>query len=345
MMSSPGDGPLVSVVVPSYDRPEFLRSAVESVLRQTYEPVEVIVVDDASAEPGTDALDGVSADSVRRLEVIRHDENRGGAAARNTGIDHSDGDLIAFLDDDDLFLGEKIRRQVAAIQSVEDERAVAYSGSYLLKRDRVSVSHPPDHQPDDLTKELLLNNVVGSFSNVLVTRDAVEAVGPLDESFPSLQDTEWYVRLSRECRFCPVDEPLAVRRIKRSHDRLGLDRETTMEVAYPLFLEKFESTAAEYGEAFRREFCGRIHYRIGRYYLAGEQYGPARRHLLRAAVAYPWSSDHLKYAAVGLGGPLTYRLASTLVGGAGGRTGAATPSEMTLTELAEKHQVVADLLD
>ncbi|MFZ1988674.1 MAG: glycosyltransferase family 2 protein, partial [Alphaproteobacteria bacterium] len=97
--------PRVSVVIPVYNRANLICRAVESVLRQTYSPYEVIVVDDASSDKSA-----AIAEAIRdpRVQVIRNEVNRGGGAARNIGIDAALGDYIAFLDSDDMWHRDKL---------------------------------------------------------------------------------------------------------------------------------------------------------------------------------------------------------------------------------------------
>ena len=98
---SNSDAPLVSVVLPTYDRPALVRKAVASVGAQTYPNVELLVVDDCSPTPVEQALEGLSLGPSIAVRVLRHEENRGGNAARNTGIRVAAGEYVAFLDDDD----------------------------------------------------------------------------------------------------------------------------------------------------------------------------------------------------------------------------------------------------
>ena len=101
--------PVVSVIIPTYNRAHLIGRAIRSVLDQTYQDWELIVVDDAS----TDDIPGiVKGFTDGRVKYIRHDENKGAAAARNTGIQAARGAYIAFLDSDDEWLPEKLERQV-----------------------------------------------------------------------------------------------------------------------------------------------------------------------------------------------------------------------------------------
>src|SRR5258705_13939604 len=102
----------VSVVIPTHNRSEFLRSAIASVLGQTYQDFELIVVDDASTDSTAEV---VVSFNDSRIKFIRHQTNQGGSAARNTGIRASKCDYIAFLDDDDEWSPRKLSKQVEVL--------------------------------------------------------------------------------------------------------------------------------------------------------------------------------------------------------------------------------------
>src|SRR5262245_46961170 len=101
--------PKVSVIIPTHNRADFLRDAIFSVLNQTFQDFEIIVVDDASTDNTSEVI---GAFNDERIRYLRHDTNKGGSAARNTGILNSQCDYIAFLDDDDQWLPEKLAKQV-----------------------------------------------------------------------------------------------------------------------------------------------------------------------------------------------------------------------------------------
>jgi len=113
--SGQATAPSVSVVIPTYNRLGTLPRALESVLRQTYDDIEVIVVDDCSADGSWEYLQSISDP---RLRVVRHETNRGGSAARNTGIKAARADLIAFQDSDDEWLVTKLATQIEEYRRV-----------------------------------------------------------------------------------------------------------------------------------------------------------------------------------------------------------------------------------
>jgi glycosyltransferase involved in cell wall biosynthesis len=241
---------LVSVVVPTYNRPNRLRRSVSSIIDQTYRPIEIIVVDDCSETPATDVLDQYNGDDIT-ITIVRHEQNQGANAARNTGIQHSSGEFIAFLDDDDEWYPLKLQRQVEEFDNSDDNLGVVYSGIDVDRKNKKTYN--PATEGGSLTKQLLKRNVVGTFSTVLVRQSVIDQVGTLDERFPSWQDKEWYVRLSQHCEFKPINEPLIVRHMS-GDGHLSDDFEQLSTETYPLFVEKFDSLARSFGGLYYRQW-------------------------------------------------------------------------------------------
>lgn len=293
-----GDRPLVSVVLPTYDRPSYLQSAVESVLDQTYEPVELVVVDDHSEQPAAATLDGMDLDALSAVRIRRHESNRGVNAARNTGISAATGEYVAFLDDDDQWMPEKTARQVAVLESAGPDVGVAYTGVRTVLPDGTG-TRIPSTVCGDMTKALLCRNVVGSMSVVMVRADLARTV-PLDESFPAWADLAWYVDLSLETGFRRFPEPLAVYEFT-SHGRLSDDL-SKKRAGYERFLERFDPVAAEYGRWFRRKMRACAAFRLGKSAMGTGDYAAARRLFATALARYPLEPTfgvHLVAAAGG----------------------------------------------
>lgn len=304
------DTPLVSVVIPTYDRPDRLLGAVESVLKQTYEPIEVLVVDDHSPTPVIEQLDGELSrrfDRGKRLQIVRHEENRGANSARNTGIRESTGNYVAFLDDDDRWCSEKVERQVQMFARSSDSVGVVYTGVWNVdgagkKRKKIvpSVS-------GKVTKQLLTGSAVaGSFSRVMVRSSVIEEAGLPDEQFPSWQDREWYIRLSLHCEFEYVAEPLTVR-VLSEHDQISGDFEAKRDVTFPLFVEKHRDLAAEYGPAVERRFIADRTKAVGTAGLRAGEYSDALRFLSKSIRLHPTDLTPYLYLVLGIGGPRLFR--------------------------------------
>lgn len=196
--------PRVSIVIPAYNRVEMLRRAVASVLAQSWRDLEVLVVDDGSAH---DIAAILSAFDDPRLKVIRHDTNRGASAARNTGIQAAAGEFVAFLDSDDEWLPNCVERRLASFDAAGPETVVAYAGVRVVP----PVKPPRDqYLRGDLSQALVVRNVIGSTSCVMARRTALLAIGGFDETLPSCQDWDLYIRLARLGPFEVVEELLVL---------------------------------------------------------------------------------------------------------------------------------------
>lgn len=293
--------PLVTVVITTYNRPSYLADAIESVHEQTYRPIELVVVDDHSDTPASSVLDTCSLEEFSNVECIRHDENQGANAARNTGIWNASGEYVAFLDDDDTWFPTKIETQVDVLQE-HDDVGVAYTGARNLEGDDTSVYIPSEVEAN-LTKELLCRNVIGTLSAVMVRTDIARET-PLDEQFPSWADLEWYVRLSLKTKFFRIPEPLVVYEFE-SHNRLSDDLEKKR-VAYRRFLREFDDLAAQYGKLFRRKMRAWAAFRLGSTAFNMKQYNQARPLFVRAFRTYPLEVVFLMYLLASLGGRYTH---------------------------------------
>ena len=199
--------PSISVIVPTRDRPELLRHAVQSILGQDYPgEVECVVVFDQSAPtPIT-----VEPAERRRLRLIRNERTPGLAGARNAGVLASDGELVAFCDDDDDWLPGKLRLQVDAMRP-NPEAVVATCGIFVLYRTRTIRRLPPNGTT--VTQEQLLRKRMMEVhpSTVLVRRTALlGSIGLVDEAIPGsyAEDYEWLLRAARVAPIVVVREPL-----------------------------------------------------------------------------------------------------------------------------------------
>ncbi len=303
--------PLISVIVPTYNRPELLRRAISSVNNQTYSNIELIVVDDCSNEPTKDVVTEAPTHLIAKTQHIRHKRNKGANAARNTGIKASTGEFIAFLDDDDEWEKTKLSRQVEAYNKSSTEIGVVYTGERYVDETGTTTRVKTPETSGRVTRDLLEGKPLSPFSAVMVHTELIKQVGILDERFPSWQDRDWYVRLSLQCEFLPITEPLVIRHT--AHDnRIGKTFETKRDVSFPLFLRKHRSLALEYGPDCERKFIASMSRTLGIDALGNEYYSDARHYLLSAIRMDPFQIKSYPYLFAAIGGRLTHKLGCSL---------------------------------
>jgi glycosyltransferase involved in cell wall biosynthesis len=202
--------PAVSVVLPTYRRPDLLERAMASVLAQTFGDWELLVIDDNGL--GTEAQRATEAFLRRfaaepRVVYVPHEVNLGACAARNNGIQAARGRYVAFLDDDDAWYPTKLARQVACFEEADPAVALVYCGFRRVVDGTPGQVVVPDGS-GHVWRNLLKRNGIGSTSLVLCRRTALLEVGGFDERLPSKQDIDLYIRLAARFPFAWLGEVL-----------------------------------------------------------------------------------------------------------------------------------------
>jgi glycosyltransferase involved in cell wall biosynthesis len=198
--------PLVSVIIPTYNRADLVRQAVASVRAQTYRDFEIVVVDDG----GTDDTGAVLA-AGPELRLERHARRRGVSAARNTGMAAARGQWLAFLDSDDLWLPEKLARQISRLEG-KPELLISQTEETWVRRG-VAVHKPATHRKaaGNLFLPSLARCMI-SPSAVILHRRLIEDHGGFDETLPAGEDYDLWLRLTWRYEVDLVDEPLVIKR-------------------------------------------------------------------------------------------------------------------------------------
>lgn len=239
--------PLVSVVLPTYDRAPVLGDAIDSVLAQTYERLELVVVDGGSTDGTTDLVESYDDQRVRYL---RRDEPAGVSAARNAGVREARGDLLAFVDSDDRWTPEKLRVQVAELKRAGPTCAVCYSDLTMEQGEPSTRDGASGRIYDDL-----LSMAVPTYTSTLVvTREAFVRAGGFDESLGCFEDWELCLRLGRRYAFRYVDAPLVRKgsagdNVSADPDRLA-DAVSRLERVYDLPDETLARLFADAGVTY-----------------------------------------------------------------------------------------------
>ena len=252
---------LVSIVIPAYNRERVLRNAVESALAQTYQDIEILLVDDGSTD-ATSQIGMQLADSFPCIRFLKHLHNQGAQAARNSGIKAAQGDWFTFLDSDDELLPESIELRLKKAQ--QEQVHVVHSECVIIRKNGQKQLFGVSPLSGNIYTAVLAKPVP-VFPALLVAREALVRIGLLDERIRAYQEWDTVIRLARYYHFGFVDEPTFI------YDCRGND---TMS-------KNMSLDAAGYEQVFRKHrleilrnlgFSGLIqHYRFvaERYRLAG----------------------------------------------------------------------------
>ncbi len=281
------DRPLVTCVITSYKRDkETVGRALQSVLDQTYSPIEVFIIDDNRGEGAEDYSRGLSelGESSDLVAVIKTEGGHGAQRARNTGIGHSNGKYVAFLDDDDEWLPEKLEKQVQALED-RPECAMCYTDGYRVnekdKSGKRELIHASFFNPNLTFRELLHEDRIGSTSQAMIRRSCFDKVGLFDTDMPARQDYEMWLRISREYPIYGINEGLYLYHLK--HDEGQITRDWRKSVKAHLLL----------GEKYRDDIRGdrdaefNVAFHVAHYYRRGfEREKKDRIMLLLKAVSY-----------------------------------------------------------
>ncbi len=197
--------PAISVIIPTYNRAEMLERAIDSVLMQSCQDFELLVIDDGSTD---DTFAKIKSYEYPIIYIKQ--ENKGAAAARNAGIKAAKAEFLAFLDSDDWFLQGKLALQLTAMRD-NPEFLVSHTQEKWLRRGK-HLNQKKRHRKEggDLFGRCLELCVVG-MSTIMARRQLFDLAGMFDESLPCCEDYELWLRVSARQPFLLVDKPLTVK--------------------------------------------------------------------------------------------------------------------------------------
>lgn len=196
--------PQVSVVIPVYNGEQTIKRALDSVFAQTFPGLEVIVVDDASADRTADII----AQYGDRLTIIRSTENQGAGAARNKGIVAAKGRWVAFLDSDDAWKPDKLARQVELLDRSSKPVAACATG-YNIEKNGRRFAVALNLTPQQFRNDIPFGCTISPGSTLMVERGVFSTIGGFDEALKRLEDWDWLLRFSERYDMVFLPEALA----------------------------------------------------------------------------------------------------------------------------------------
>jgi glycosyltransferase involved in cell wall biosynthesis len=282
--------PKISVVIPSYNRAHLIAETIQSVLAQTFQDFEIIVVDDGSSD---NTQEVISHFPVRYF----YQENKGASAARNTGIRLSLGEYIAFLDSDDLLLRHALQRGVEAL-NMYPEAGFSYGQAYLMnEREQIFglikssfVRHSSLVDGKEIIREMLTTYTV-PINTTMVRRRCLNTIGGFDESLKTAEDRAFHVSMAKRYPVVYIAEPLIKYRV-HSGSTSAAPRLKEMENYNRIVLESIFNDE-ELGPMFqrqRRNAYFELYYRLADQAYGSNMMKTARTYIFRSIRIHPRAS-------------------------------------------------------
>lgn len=232
---------MVTVIIPTYGTPQFLKKSIESVISQIYTDWELIIVDDnnpdTEARKETQKLVEEFTKTDSRIKYIRHPHNKNGAAARNTALVEAKGEYVSFLDSDDEYMPDRLAKCVKVIEASEDNVAGVYTGCEFRRGGKTYLRYADVKTGNFLVDTLACRFMFCTGSNIFMRKSVVDKMNGFDEAFLRHQDYEFLVRVFEKYSLKAIHEVLVI----KNNENFNLPNIDKMEAVKRQYLEKFAS--------------------------------------------------------------------------------------------------------
>ncbi len=289
--------PRVSVVIPTYNYAHFICNAVDSVLAQTYQDYEIIVVDDGSRDNTGDVL----APYGDRIRCVRQ-ENAGPSTARNKGIGLAQGELIAFLDADDCWLPDKLEKQVRFLDANPEFGMVFSDMSHCVDGDMVHAAYLRERGYRYVAQGSIYNNLLREgfifTPTVMLRSKCLDLVGVFDVTMCNCEDVDLWFRMADRYQIGFLDEPLVIR---NQHGANVTGNSEDYLKAPVLLMERLYAVNSDLErKSIIKERLKSMFYNLGYYYFSIDRMPECRKYMLKAMTIGKNPGGVLKYFALSL---------------------------------------------
>ncbi|MDY0276307.1 MAG: glycosyltransferase family A protein [Desulfomicrobium sp.] len=301
----------ISVIIPTHNRPELLKRALQSVLKQTLTPYEVIVVDDVGCTKTKTIVESMNSHLVMYVHNIA---GIGAASSRNLGIEYSSGDYVAFLDDDDEFKTNKIEVLTREIKSNPDFDVFYHPAHINMVNEGISYYSKPYifKENDDIFRALLTQNFIGGTPMVVVRKQSLIDAKLFDEQLPALEDYDLWLKLAKnKCYFKYINSALTnyyyTTKTKSISKDLKKHTQALNKIENKYYNERFNLSKKE------KKIYNEWRYRMNIHKaLLNGQYFTALKYQLRLCLYSPTIKNIFSLLVVMLGPKLVFKLKSKI---------------------------------
>lgn len=272
--------PLVSVIVPTYDRAYFLPKTIKSILDQDYQNIELIVVNDGSND---NTREVIKKNRDNRIVYIEK-QNRGPASARNFGIRKARGKYITFCDDDDIFLHGKLRHQIAFLEN-NSHFAFCYTNGIIVQNGKHRKFLPKLTQ--NTLSQLLFENSQILTPSVVVRTKIIKNLGGFSEFIPFCEDYDLWLRIAQKHPFDFIDKIYV--EITKNSKSISVDEKKMFRYGGYVKLKNLKLCQKVIPEKLKKQFEWMLLYQQGKFYFFQNKFNRARKYLIEAFRANPLS--------------------------------------------------------
>lgn len=297
--------PLVSVIIPTYNRAFCLADAIKSVLGQTYSNIEIIVIDGPSTDDTEKVINKLGE---KKVTYMQEGKAKGAGAARNTGIKAAHGDYIAFQDSDNIWLSDKLEKQMKMLLVSPKEVGMIYTGYKKIHNDVYKGYYPQRrivNKAGFILSELLRENFIGC-QTVLIKKECFDQIGVFDEQLPTTEDWDLFLRISKCYKILCIDEPLALSYIQADSISIDLKKMIT---AFKLILNNHINEYSKDKKLLAEYYFNNI----ATILCENNQHGEGRSYILKAIKLNPLNVKYYLVLIISHLGNKAYRLSMSTV--------------------------------